>query len=99
MSRPAAGSDTPPDGFSSSSLDMKSRALYFLLMQGLGVVAMAVWLYVMWMDNQATRKEARACQNEIIQIQETQNEKLIKALNDLTATMEDLKAEKNTRKR
>ena len=82
--------DTPPDG-TYTYTDFKTKGLYWLLMQGLGVVVLAVWLYTQWLDNKQFRAEARDCQSEMIQIQTEQNAKLIEALNNLNEQLEDLK--------
>lgn len=95
MPRQPTGPDTPPDG---NNLDPRSRAFYWLIMQGLGVVVLTAWLYTMWLDNRIYRTEVKACQTEMIQIQQEQNVQLIKALNDLTEAMEDLKNEKNRKR-
>jgi hypothetical protein len=73
----------PLDSPNSPPVDMKTRLVYWLTMQGLGVVALAVFCYVQWQDSRQYREETKACNAEMVRIYQAQNERLIEVLADI----------------
>lgn len=64
-------------------VDMKSRLVYWLLMQGLGVVVLVAWAYVQWHDIKQYREENKACNAEMIRIYQQQNEQMLVLMRDI----------------
>ena len=69
----------PPTG--PENLDMKWRLLYWLLMQGLGVVVMAVGLYVLYQERREERRQASTCNERLMELNAEQLN-LIRELRD-----------------
>jgi predicted permease len=69
----------PPTG--PENLDMKWRLLYWLLMQGLGVVVMAVGLYVLYQERREERRQASTCNERLMELNAEQVN-LIRELRD-----------------
>lgn len=69
----------PPTG--PDNLDMKWRLIYWLVMQGLGVVVMAVGLYVLYQERREERRQASAC-NERLQELYAEQVEIIRDLRD-----------------
>jgi hypothetical protein len=72
---------TPPTG--PDFLNMKSRIVYFLMMQGLGVVVLSAWLYLSYQDSKEQRTQNAACNQHIIEIYQAQNQQLIDILAEI----------------
>jgi hypothetical protein len=88
---PGPPTDTPPAGFE-SNLDMKSRFVYWIAMQGLGVAVLAAWLYVQHTELRDYKASVRNCNEQLIQAYQTQNSQLIKALEDINHTLDKLQS-------
>ena len=56
----------PPTG--PENLDMKWRFFNWLLSQGLGVVVMAIGLYVFWYERREERISANACNERLMEL-------------------------------
>lgn len=88
--------DTPPDGM--KEMDMKLRMSYWLLMQGLGVLVLAAWVYMQHYELREYKASVRTCNEQLIQAYQDQNAKLINALEDINSTLNQLQ-NTSTRKR
>lgn len=71
---------TPP-------LDMKTRALTWLLMQGLGVVVLVIWVWTLYGTLQ--KKEEQLAQ--IVTTLQTQNQESIIVMTQVKQLLEDIK--------
>lgn len=60
---------TPPEN---GGMDMKTRIVYWLLMQGLGVVVMAVGLWILYQERREAHLQAQACNDRLIELVERQ---------------------------
>lgn len=62
---------------------MKTRFVYWLLMQGLGVVVLAAWLFLEHRDNREQRTQNALCNQKVVEIYQAQNQELISILADI----------------
>lgn len=69
----------PPLG--PDTLDMKWRLIYFFAMQGLGVIVMAISLWVLYQERTQERNSAQTCNERLIELNAEQLE-LIRELRD-----------------
>ena len=60
------GNEQIPD--MATGLDPREKLIYWLCMQGLGVVVLAFWLYTMYLDQGEMKIELRACNAENVRL-------------------------------
>lgn len=77
------GNEQSPTPTTPNLLDMKTRLVYWLLMQGLGVVVLCATSYLFWTESRQYREESKACNEQMIQIYQDQNQKLIEILGEI----------------
>ena len=64
-------------------LDMKTRFMYWILMQGLGVVVLSAWLFITHRENIEQREQNALCNQQVVEIYQAQNKELITILADI----------------
>lgn len=81
---------TPQDG-NEKNFDMKSRLIWWFIMQGLGVVVLGIWNYVQYKEIQDLKAENKQLHVEIKESLKAQNEQMVLSIKDLTTALNKLK--------
>ena len=75
------------DGQSPPKMNERTTVIVWLLKQGISIVVVAVMCFVFWKDRQEQKEASKACNDEIIQIYQKQNEKLVGVLTEISNYM------------
>jgi hypothetical protein len=70
-----------------TGLDPREKLIYWLCMQGLGVVVLALWAYTMYLDIKDLKTELTACYKENARLMQKSSDDATSALIDIRDMM------------